>query len=197
MMDGPAGGGPASSGSSPSGSGGTQARATGTHGTGGNSGPKANAHIAVHSENAPGPVLSSFSQICAALQADKQINLLYDIEHYVRPANIDYGVFTYTPTDGIPKDFQLRLKNWLEKKTGVEWKIDKGHSTRESLAERQMREHRERVAEVSKDPLVADALAHLPGAKIIRIEKLDQDENGKVVRIDFSRKKDFSQIDED
>ncbi len=173
--------------------------------TGGGQGPRAsyseNVARAIQPEidvdpDAPGPRLSSFGQICAALQTDKQINLLYDVEHFVRPANIVYGRFAYAPAPGVPNDFQMRLKGWLEDKTGVEWHVETAPSDKESLAEKRAREQAERVAEVSRHPRISEALKQLPGAKVVKIEKLDRDEDGNVVRVDFSRQRDFSSLDE-
>ncbi len=149
-----------------------------------------------YAEAAPGPVLGSLNQICAALQTDKQIHLLYDVEHYVRPAEVRYGLFTYAAAPGIPADFQMRMKNWLEDKTGVEWQVDLGHSTRESLEEIRVRQEKERIAEVSSIPRIAEALDLLPGAKVVKIEKLDTDDEGNVVRVDFNRRRDFSKLDD-
>lgn len=145
---------------------------------------------------APGPVLGTLNQICAALQSDKQIHLLYDVEHYVRPAEIQYGRFMYAPAPGIPKDFQMRMKNWLEEKTGVEWVVDLSHSTKESLEEIRVRQEKERIAEVSAIPRIADALKHLPGGKVVKIEKLDTDPDGNVVRVDFNRRRDFTKLED-
>ncbi len=149
-----------------------------------------------YAEAAPGPVLGSLNQICAALQGDKQIHLLYDVEHYVRPAEVRYGLFTYAAAPGIPVDFQMRMKNWLEDKTGVEWNVDLGHSTKESLEEIRVRQEKERVAEVSAIPRIAEALELLPGAKVVKIEKLDTDTEGNVVRVDFNRRRDFTKLDD-
>ncbi len=200
---GPSGGGPSGGSSYSSGDPGPGAQSYQAGGGGGTSAHAVSRPVVAravpdsHAEAAPGPVLGSLNQICAALQSHKQINLLYDVEHYVRPAEIVYGRFIYAAAPGIPKDFQMRLKSWLEDKTGVEWEVDLGHSTQESLEEIRQRKEQERIAEVSAIPRIADALKHLPGAKVVKIEKIDTDEDGNVVRVDFNRRRDFSISDED
>ncbi|MFC7291241.1 DNA polymerase III subunit gamma/tau [Hirschia litorea] len=202
--NGPQGGGPSGgNGRSAGNNGGGQAQSYQVGGGGSTQAHARSGHIVAQAvpeniaEAAPGPVLNSLNQICAALQADKEIQILYDVEHYVRPADIRYGYFTYAPAPGIPANFQMRLKAWLEDKTGVEWEVDVAPSNRESLEEIRVRQEKERIAEVSAIPRVADALKILPGAKIVKIEKIDTDPEGNVVRLDFNRRRDFSQTDED
>ncbi|MBB35362.1 MAG: DNA polymerase III subunit gamma/tau [Hirschia sp.] len=146
-------------------------------------------------EDAPGPVLRSLGEICAAMQTDKQVNLLFDVEHYTRPAEIAYGRFTYTPLPELSADFPMRMKNWLEETTGVEWKVDEAHSDKKTLAELREDEEVARIAEIKTIPEVAEALAAFPQARIVKVERLDDDGQGGVIRVDFSRRRNYDAYD--
>ncbi len=148
-------------------------------------GPRAMA-VAVEQE-APGPVLRTLPEICAALQSSKQIGLLYDIEHYVRPAQIDYGLFRFAPVKGMPEDLPMRIRNWLQDITGVEWQVEKAHTGDKSLAQIRDEENAARLAELKAHPRIAEALAILPDAHIMKVETIGDGE--KVVQVDFSRRR--------
>ena len=146
-------------------------------------------------EDAPGPVLQSLGEICAAMQTAKQVNLLYEVEHYVRPANVNYGLFTYTGLPQLAADFAMRVKNWLESTTGVEWKVAQAHSEKKTLAELRQEEDDTRMAEIRALPEIARALEAFPQAKVMKVERLDDDGQGGVIRVDFSRRRNFDAYD--
>ena len=194
---GPGGGGGAGSPGNGSTGGGRNAPTTsgGSNGVRASAGGAAVAMIAPQVENAPGPVLRTLGEICAALQSDKQVDLLFEVEHYVRPAEIEYGRFSYTAKPSLMTDFPMRMKNWLESTTGVEWKIHTAHSDKKTLAELREEEEAERIAEISAMPEVAELLNAFPQAKIVKVEREDDDGQGGVIRVDFSRRRNFDAYD--
>ena len=146
--------------------------------------------------NAPGPVLSTLGEICAALQSHKEINLLYDIEKYVRPATISYGQFGYAAAPGAPDDFAMRLKFWLEETTGVEWRVFEAKSNAKSLSELKSEEDDARLQDITSQDRVADVMRAFPEARIVRVESVEKDADGNIVRVDFSRRRNFNAHDE-
>jgi DNA polymerase-3 subunit gamma/tau len=148
----------------------------------------------VHHDDPPGKRLSTLHEIVAELDAQRRIDLRYEIEQYVRPAEIDYGHFRYTAAPGAPFDLSNKIRTWLEQTSGVEWEVaqsDDGGP--ESAAEARTRKERERFASAEAHPRVAEALRLFPGAKVLRIdepeaaEELDETASGSnVIHVDFA-----------
>ena len=65
--------------------------------------------------------MSSLREIIAQLEARREISLKYEIERFVRPAEIDFGHFNYTAAPGTPSNLSQKIKDWLESVSGVEW----------------------------------------------------------------------------
>ncbi len=47
--------------------------------------------------------MSSLREIIAELEARREISLKYEIERFVRPAEIDFGHFRYTAAPSAPR----------------------------------------------------------------------------------------------
>ncbi|HEV7692867.1 MAG TPA: DNA polymerase III subunit gamma/tau [Hyphomonadaceae bacterium] len=147
-----------------------------------------------HEDDHHGPRLSSLRQIIAELEAQRQIDLRYDIDRYVRPAEIDFGHFRYTAAPKTPSDLSLRIKNWLEATTGVEWDVQQsGDGAAETISETRKRKHSEKLKSAAAHPRIAEALRVFPGAQVLRVdepqaaEELDETPAGaNVIHVDFS-----------
>ena len=147
-----------------------------------------------HEDDHHGPRLSSLRQIIAELEAQRQIDLRYDIDRYVRPAEIDFGHFRYTAAPKTPSDLSLRIKNWLEATTGVEWDVQQSNDgAAETISETRKRKHKEKLKAAEAHPRIAEALRVFPGAQVLRVEEpqaaeeLDQAPAGaNVIHVDFS-----------
>lgn len=119
--------------------------------------------------------MASLREIVAELDAQRAIDLKYEIEQYVRPAEIDYGHFRYTAAPGAPSDLSLKIRTWLETTSGVEWEVlQSDDGAAESPAERRKRRGRERFAAAEAHPRVAEALRAFPGARLLRVENPDE-----------------------
>ncbi len=115
--------------------------------------------------------MSSLREIIAELESRREISLKYEIERFVRPAEIDFGHFNYTAAPGTPANLSQKIKDWLESVSGVEWQVmQSGDGSRESTSELRTRRRGERQAAVEAHPRVAEALRLFPGAKVLRIE---------------------------
>jgi DNA polymerase-3 subunit gamma/tau len=147
-----------------------------------------------HHDEHHGLKLSTLREIRAELEAQRQIDLLYDIDRYVRPAEIDFGHFRYTAAPKTPNDLSLRIKNWLEETTGVEWEVlQSGDGAAETTSETRKRKFREKLKAAEAHPRIAEALRVFPGAQVVRVEEAQpQDEldetapGANVIHVDFS-----------
>jgi len=138
--------------------------------------------------------MNNLREILAELDSQRKIDLKYEIERYVRPAEIDFGHFNYTAAPGTPRDLSMRIKMWLEATSGVEWTVmQSGDGAAESTAERRQRRGREKLAAAEAHPRIAEALKVFPGAKVLRVddpqaqEELDDaPASANVIHVDFS-----------
>jgi DNA polymerase-3 subunit gamma/tau len=148
----------------------------------------------VHPDDPPGKRLATLREIVAELDAQRRIDLKYDIEQFVRPAEIDYGHFRYTAAPGAPHDLSQRIRSWLEQTSGVEWEVAQSNDgAAESAAEARARRERERFASAEAHPRIAEALKAFPGAKVLRIDEPDADPDldeaasgSNVIHVDFA-----------
>jgi DNA polymerase-3 subunit gamma/tau len=148
----------------------------------------------IHQDDPPGKRLASLREIVAELDAQRRIDLRYEIEQYVRPAEIAYGHFRYTAAPGAPVDLSQKIRAWLEQTSGVEWEVAQSNDgAAESPAEARTRKERERFASAEAHPRVAEALKAFPGAKVLRIDEpeaaddLDEAASGaNVIHVDFA-----------
>jgi|JI10StandDraft_1071094.scaffolds.fasta_scaffold68966_2 DNA polymerase-3 subunit gamma/tau len=118
--------------------------------------------------------MSSLREIIAELEARREISLKYEIERFVRPAEIDFGHFNYTAAPGTPANLSQKIKDWLEQVSGVEWEVmQSGDGALESTRELRDRRGREKQAAIEAHPRVAEALRVFPGARVLRVEDPD------------------------
>ncbi len=158
------------------------------------SGPVAVAsHPIVDHEPHEGVRLSSLREIVAELDARREIALKYEIERFVRPAEIAWGHFRYTAAPNAPANLSQRIKDWLEDVSGVEWEVEQSNDGGpESVSEKRKRVHEERLAAAAALPKIAEALRVFPGAKVLRIDaaaETDEIDDGhaapNVIHVDF------------
>ncbi|MBI1338861.1 DNA polymerase III subunit gamma/tau [bacterium] len=151
-----------------------------------------------------GPWLQSLQDIMDELEARRQFDLLYDVSNFVRPSEVRYGVLRFAAAERAPADLLVRLKDWLETATGVEWEVSITASGAESDAELRKRRRLERIAEAERHPRVAEALKLFPGARVVSVEAPSNDaaeldeaapagassiSSDRVVRVDFEAKR--------
>jgi hypothetical protein len=145
--------------------------------------------------------MANLREIVAELQAQRKIDLKYEIERYVRPAEIDFGHFNYTAAPGAPRDLSLRIKLWLEETSGVEWQVmQSNEGAAESAAERRERRGREKLKAAEAHPRIAEALKVFKGARVLRVDEPeagpeaaeeldDQPARANVIHVDFARER--------
>ena len=119
--------------------------------------------------------LSSLREIVAELDARREISLKYEIERFVRPAEIDFGHFRYTAAPNAPSNLSQRIKDWLEDVTGVEWEVlQSNDGSAESVKERRLRRGSEKLQSAAAIPRIAEALRLFPGAQVLRVDDAEQ-----------------------
>jgi DNA polymerase-3 subunit gamma/tau len=148
-----------------------------------------------HHDDEPheGVRLSSLREIVAELEARREISLKYEIERFVRPAEIDFGHFRYTAAPNAPNNLSQKIKDWLEDVSGVEWEVlQSNDGAAESTSERRTRRGREKVQAAEAHPRIAEALRVFPGARVLRVEEPEvQDDlddapaSPNVIHVDF------------
>ena len=142
--------------------------------------------------------LSSLREIVAELDARREIELKYDIERFVRPAEIDFGHFRYTAAPNAPHNLSQRIKDWLEDVTRVEWDVlQSNDGGAESVKELRTRKGVEKMRAIEAIPRVAEALRVFPGARVLRVDDADAADDledfpsnaaqgANVIHVDFS-----------
>ncbi len=137
--------------------------------------------------------LSSLREIVAELDARREISLKYEIERFVRPAEIDFGHFRYTAAPNAPNNLSQRIKDWLEEVTGVEWEVlQSTDGAAESVKERRTRRGSEKLQSAAAIPRIAEALRLFPGAQVLRVDDAEQADDlddlapqHNVIHVDF------------
>ncbi|HVY88644.1 MAG TPA: DNA polymerase III subunit gamma/tau [Hyphomonadaceae bacterium] len=165
-------------------------------------GPTAHHNIPHEDEPHHGVRMSSLREIIGELESQRQIDLKYEIERFVRPAEIDFGHFRYTAAPGAPHDLSMKIKSWLEKTSGVEWEVlQSNDGAAESTAETRKRRRREKLKAAEAHPRIAEALKVFPGARVLRVDEaepvdeLDEQPPGaNVIHVDFGRDRAEEQI---
>ncbi len=160
--------------------------------SGGSSPAIARAPVIDH-EPHDGVKLSSLREIVAELDVRREIALKYEIERFVRPAEIAWGHFRYTAAPNAPGNLSQRIKDWLEDVSGVEWEVEQSNDGGpESVSEKRRRMAEEKLANAAALPKVAEALRLFPGSKVLRIdaaEQPDEMDDGldarNVIHVDF------------
>jgi DNA polymerase-3 subunit gamma/tau len=148
-----------------------------------------------------GPRLSSLRMIIDELEARREIALKYEIERFVRPAEIDFGHFRYSVAPNAPNDLSQRIRAWLEAVTSVEWEVlQSDDGAAETPSEQKSRRRKERMAAVEAHPRVVEALKTFPGARVLRVDEPETVESyeeqpaaaadkSNVIHVDFSRER--------
>lgn len=135
--------------------------------------PQASLQSAPQAEARQGPVLQTFEDLVALIDAERDIALKLDVERFVRPISFRPGVLEFEPAPGAPANLAQRLVGRLKAWTGQPWLVAaQGGGGAESLWERQTREARETRAEIAQDPFVLSVLEAFPGAEVVQIRNL-------------------------
>jgi len=89
------------------------------------------------------------------------------------------GAISFNPVRKIPATLPSRMKDLLETWTGQKWQITLVNETGEApLREQEAKRSAELDEATRNHPLVQKTLSIFPGAKITKIKRLDEEEDG-------------------
>jgi DNA polymerase-3 subunit gamma/tau len=94
------------------------------------------------------------------------------------------GELEYVAASDHPRDMVRTLKALLEEHSEIEWRIrpsGEAPAPIESLADRRKREEARALEELKRQPFVAEALKHFPGAVIADVREPPAEGGGDVV----------------
>jgi DNA polymerase-3 subunit gamma/tau len=126
--------------------------------------------------NAP---FQCFEDITAAVAAERDIELELALERLKIVRFSPHGEIVFLAHENQPRDLVRQLKAFLEERTPFEWSIRASNESAapvESIAERRKREDERKMDELKRQPFVAEALKHFPGAEVVAVRE-PQDEN--------------------
>ncbi|MEO0466965.1 MAG: DNA polymerase III subunit gamma/tau [Pseudomonadota bacterium] len=114
---------------------------------------------------------TSFAAIVDLLDQRREIILKGEVEAFLRPANIEFGVLRCNLEPGAPDGLVRRLALFLERETGTVWRIEEVSQTDDTLKTRRAQVLAEKIADATTHPAVAALLEALPGAEITDVRQ--------------------------
>ena len=146
-----------------------------SHGGGGAGGSAARA-VQVQPQAQPAapalPVLQSFEDVVALIDARRDVQLKLDVAKFLRPISFRAGAIEFEPAPGCPANLAHRLSSRLKDWTGQAWLVAAlGGGGAESLLERNEREKQEARRTIEADPFVQSVLQAFPGAEIVGVRQ--------------------------
>jgi DNA polymerase-3 subunit gamma/tau len=153
--------------------------------------------------SAPAPAnaqaFHTLDQALAALEAEREIVLVTELERFARPVRFEDGFFSFEPLPGGAPDLARRAREALSRLAGRPWTVETARGGGETMKERAERLAREARAQAGDHPLVAEALAAFPGATIVAVrgpganagdgEEAPPETPSGVVQVDFSTRR--------
>ncbi len=116
----------------------------------------------------------SFEEVTAAVSAERDIELEMALERMKVVRFSALGEIVFVANADQPRDLVRQLKAFLEERTPFEWTIRttaESAAPVESLAERRRSEEARALEELKRQPFVAEALKHFPGAEIAAVRQ--------------------------
>ncbi len=115
--------------------------------------------------------LASFRDVLDHLDTRKEARLWGEARKYIRAENFASGRLICAVDPGAPKDLLRRLTDFLEYETDMDWDIRLSETGVETQKETETRQRAEQFEDAAQHPDIAAALAALPGAEIVDVER--------------------------
>ena len=109
--------------------------------------------------------ISSATDLASTLQSDKEMLLYSYYTTNIEVSEFSDGKIVYFDR-GNDADFATKLNNWLNKKTGKMWQLE-----RVTKSENAQTVTEQKLQELESDPIVADAMSLFEGAEIVASTK--------------------------
>ena len=111
-----------------------------------------------------------FKALVALMRNAREARLTYALEHYVHLISYERGRLEMRTEPAAPATLPGDLSDKLAKLTGIRWVITvSGAVGEQTLAEQAAAEDAARRASAALDPLLKQALALFPGAKVVAV----------------------------
>ena len=148
-------------------------------------GPRAAAAPASADAGGGGPSahLERFEDLVAFAESQNKIEIQIALER-MRPLRFGNNELVYAAADTVPPDFPRKLILFLRETRDEDWRVRAEvvqSAPVESLAERRKREETRALDEIKRQPFVAEALKHFPGAEIASVKQPEAEAPGDVV----------------
>ncbi len=125
----------------------------------------------------------SFEDVTRAVAEERDIELELALERMKVTRFSPAGEIVFIAHADQPRDLVRQLKAFLEERTPFEWTIratNEAAAPVESIAERRRREDERKLEELKRQPFVAEALKHFPGAEIAKVTQPVEEGGGDV-----------------
>jgi DNA polymerase-3 subunit gamma/tau len=125
----------------------------------------------------------SFEDVTKAVAEERDIELELALERLKVTRFSPAGEVVYIAQPDQPRDLVRQLKAFLEERTPFEWTIrstTESTAPIESLADRRKREEAKALEDLKRQPFVAEALKHFPGAEIAKVTQPVEEGGGDV-----------------
>ncbi|QGZ94418.1 DNA polymerase III subunit gamma/tau [Terricaulis silvestris] len=142
--------------------------------------PAVQAQPPAHTVDSP---FQTFEDVTKAVAEERDIELELALERLKVTRFSPAGEVVYIAHPDQPRDLVRQLKAFLEERTPFEWTIrstTESTAPIESLADRRKREEARALEELKRQPFVAEALKHFPGAEIAKVTQPVEDGGGDV-----------------
>jgi DNA polymerase III subunit gamma/tau len=135
------------------------------------------------SKEPPAPThrLQAFEDLLRAVSDARMIELEIQLDRMKVVQYSPAGDLVFVSASDQPRDLIRQIKDFLEEITEIEWRVRGVESTNasvESLAERRLRERQRAMEELKRQPFIAEALKHFPGAEIAAVRQPQEESSG-------------------
>ncbi|WP_135212584.1 DNA polymerase III subunit gamma/tau [Vitreimonas flagellata] len=131
--------------------------------------------------SAPTHRLQTFEDLLRAVSDARMIELEIQLDRMKVVQYSPTGDLVFVSAPDQPRDLIRQIKDFLEEITEIEWRVRGVESTNasvESLAERRLRERQRAMEELKRQPFIAEALKHFPGAEITAVRQPQEETSG-------------------
>jgi DNA polymerase-3 subunit gamma/tau len=130
---------------------------------------------------APTHRLQAFEDLLRAVSDARMIELEIQLDRMKVVQYSPTGDLVFVSATDQPRDLIRQIKDFLEEITEIEWRVRGVESTNasvESLAERRLRERQRAMEDLKRQPFIAEALKHFPGAEIAAVRQPQEETSG-------------------
>ena len=126
-----------------------------------------------------------FDQVVELIRANRDVKLLVEVEDSLRLARYQPGRIEFQMTEKTPRDLASRLQARLQGWTGARWAVTVvSEGGGQTIAEERDAHRDDLQGRALQHPMVQSVLENFPGAEILEVRVVNEDNNENVVPID-------------